>query len=214
MELLDRLLEEKRRHPGDDVLTVMLEAEEDGERLSSEEIKCLALTLLVAGTETSTHLISSGLVLLLQHPGELAKIRRNPGLIRSATDEILRYDGPVSVAMVREATENTTINGLEVSKGHQMCGLLGAGNRDPDVFPEPDRLWIDRPAPKPHLTFGAGVHVCLGAAVARLEFDIVVHTLLLDRHPELALVPDEPIEYVADFPPLRGVTRAMASVGG
>jgi len=213
MDLIGGLLEERRRQPGADMLTALLHAQEGDERLTPQEIQLLAMTLLVAGTETSTKLISTGVMHLLQHPGEVAKLQRDPGLLKPAVEELLRFDAPINASMIRVATEDTEIAGAPVGGGEQVVAFIGAGNRDPEAFDQPNRLWIDRPNPRPHLSFGNGAHFCLGSALARMQAGIVLRSLLVDRLPDLRLKPDERIEYLEDFPPLRGAARVLVCPG-
>ncbi|MER5807265.1 cytochrome P450 [Streptomyces sp. NPDC002033] len=179
------LVAAKADDPGPDLMTalVLASAEEDG--LSPEELLGMAFLLLVAGHETTVNLISSGVLALLRHPGQLAALRADPSLIDGAVEEMLRYDGPVTAAAFRHAAESVEIAGVRIPAGDSVMLSLAAASRDPGHFPEPDRFDIRRSA-QGHLAFGHGIHHCLGAPLARLEGRIAVETLLR-RLPDLAL---------------------------
>ncbi len=175
-EYLGALLEHRRRRPGDDLLSQMLAAEEGGERLNHEEIVDNAVFLFFAGFETTTSMIATGCAALLEHPGELARLCADPALAASAVHEFLRYDAPIQsrLRLVREPIE---IGGRTIRPGRLLLLLIGSANRDERHFADPDRLDLAR-SPNPHLSFGGGIHYCLGAYLADLEGEIVFDRLV------------------------------------
>ncbi len=166
----------RRASPGDDLLSLLVHAEIDGDRLSETELIANANLLLAAGHETTTHLIGNGLLALLRHPEQLQLLLDDPSLMANAIEEFLRYDGTVQF-MYREAGEDLTIGGRSIRKGQLVYLMFAAANRDPARFPEPDRLDVRR-RPDVHLAFGHGPHVCLGAALARMEAHVAFSALL------------------------------------
>ncbi|MEU8887758.1 cytochrome P450 [Streptomyces sp. NPDC048442] len=204
---LSELIEEKRRTPGDDLLSALIRTQdEDGDRLAPGELVGMAFLLLVAGHETTVNLISNGIRALLSHPDQLAALRADfDGLIDGAVEEMLRYDGPVKNATFRYTREPVEIGGLTIPARKPVLVALASGDRDPSRFPDPDRFDIRR-APQGHLAFGHGIHFCLGAPLARLEGRIAVRTLL-ERCPDLALDSDgEPWEWAPGLL-IRGVRK-------
>src|SRR5262245_18670813 len=183
-----RLLEEKRRRPGTDLLSTLVQAK-DEDRLTDDELVGLASLLFAAGFETTTNLIGNGLLGLLQHPDQLALLRSDPSLFASLPDELLRYDGTAQLA-VRFTLAPVEIGGMTIPAGQTVMPLLGAGNHDPARFPDPERLDVRRPSLEP-LTFGGGVHYCLGAALARAETEIVFRALV-ERFGEIELTGEPP----------------------
>ena len=184
------LVAERRGHPGPDLLSGLVEAEEAGDRLSELELLSTCVLLYVAGHETTVNLIGNGLLALLRHPEERQRLQDDPGLVHGAIEELLRYDGPVQRAG-RMAVVDTEIAGVPIPAGSLVLGLLGAANRDPTRFVEPDRLDLMREEPR-HLAFGSGIHYCLGASLARLEAQVAIGTVLR-RFPALSLATDHPI---------------------
>jgi cytochrome P450 len=178
-----------RAAPRDDMLTALIAAEEAGDKLNEEELLATCILLLVAGHETTVNLIGNGTLALLRHPDELRKLRENPGLIGTAVEELLRFDGPVQ-RTARIPSEDITLGGQTIGKGEMVMPFLGAADRDPAQFPDPDRLDITR-ADNRHIAFGMGIHFCLGAPLARMEGQIAINTLLA-RLPKLALATDRP----------------------
>ncbi len=180
---------QRRIKPQGDLLSALVQAEEAGDRLSEDELFANATLLLVAGNETTTNLIGNGTYALLRHPDQLQKLRENPALVASAVEEFLRYDSPVQMT-ARLLKDDLEVRGKQLRKGQMVVVFLGAANRDPAVFSEPDRLDIARTDNK-HLSFGLGSHFCLGAQLARLEARIAFETLLR-RMPNLRLDGPEP----------------------
>ncbi|MGW5779400.1 cytochrome P450 family protein [Streptomyces sp. NPDC003863] len=184
---LDGLIEDKRAAgPADDLLSGLVAARaEDGDRLSGPELRAMAYLLLIAGHETTVNLISNTVRNLLTHPEQLAALRADPDLLDGAIEESLRYDGPVETATFRVTREPVTIGDTVIPAGQSVIVGIGASDRDPARFPEPDRFDIRRDT-RGHLAFGHGIHYCLGAPLARLEGRIALRTLL-DRFPLLEL---------------------------
>jgi cytochrome P450 len=171
-ELFRALLAERRRAARADLVRL----EENGDRLTEDELVATCVLLLFAGHETTTHHIANGLAALLRFPGELEKLRRNPALAPAAVEELLRYDGPIG-AQVRIAQEPQRFHGRELRPGDRVFLMMNAANRDPRAYPEPDRVELERRGP-PHLTFGYGAHLCLGFPLARLEGQIALPAVL------------------------------------
>jgi len=162
-----QLIETRRERLADDILSDLIRAEEAGDRLSPSELLVQSVGLLIAGFETTIGLIGNGVYQLLRHPGELERLRREPGLVRTAVDECLRFDGPIG-ATLRILHEDAAFGGVTIPRDSRVVVLLEGANRDPAKFPEPDRFDIGR-SPNEHLAFGGGVHRCLGAHLARME---------------------------------------------
>jgi cytochrome P450 len=173
---LDDILAQRRKMPDDDLLSALLSVETDGDRISSAEVVDLVLLLLVAGHETTVNLIGNGVLALLQAPDQIDLLRRYPDLVRGAVDELLRFDSPVQMTQ-RIATENLELGGHSVHEGDEIVLVLGAANRDPLIFEEPDRLDLRRD-PRRHVAFGGGIHHCLGATLARMEAQVAISGLL------------------------------------
>ena len=179
-----------RRGPRrDDLLSLLIAAHDDEAALSDDELLGNLILLFIAGHETTTNLIGNGMLSLLRHPQELARLRAAPALMPGAIDEMLRFEGSVTT-VARHTTEPYAVGGTVIPPGETLFFMLGAANRDPTVFADPDRFDITR-SPNPHMGFGAGIHYCLGAPLARLEAE-VVFTRLLQRYPELALCDNAP----------------------
>jgi cytochrome P450 len=182
---LRALVEARRADPDDSLLSSLIAAEEEGDRLTQDELVSTALLLLVAGFETTVNLIGNGTVALLGAPTQWARLHEEPGLIAGAIEELLRYDSPVQMTS-RNATEDVEVAGRVVPKGANVIVLIGGANRDPEMFAEPDGLEIDRADASRHLSFSFGIHSCLGAALARLEARVVFEALT-SRFPTLEL---------------------------
>ena len=150
--------------------------EDEGERLSEDELVATCVLLLFAGHETTTHHITNGLAALLRFPAELEKLRRDPARAPAAVEELLRYDGPIG-AQVRIVQQPQVFHGRELRTGDRVFLMMNAANRDPRAYADPDRLDLDRHGP-PHLTFGFGAHICLGFPLARLEGQIALPAVL------------------------------------
>src|SRR5439155_21995889 len=179
------IITERRAKPQDDMISALARAEEAGDKLSEDELLAMVFLLLVAGHETTVNLIGNGTLALLQHPEQMAKLRDEPALIRSAVEELLRYTSPVETSTERYAREDVTIRGVTIPRGEMVFPVIASANRDERQFPNADRLDITR-EPNRHLSFGLGTHFCLGAPLARLEGQIAINTLLR-RVPELQL---------------------------
>ncbi len=183
--LLDAI-EQKRREPADDLLTALVEVEEEGDRMTEGELLSMVGLLFVAGHETTVNLIGNGTHALLDHPDQLALVRDDESVDASMADELLRYDSPVQTSG-RRLTRDTEIGGIDVAADEMVLTALGSANRDPDLWgPSADELDITRESANRHLAFGSGVHHCLGAALARLEGEIAV-SRLIRRFPDLAV---------------------------
>ncbi|KFA88079.1 cytochrome P450 [Archangium violaceum] len=173
---LEAVVERRRREPRQDLISALLEASEsEGGFLSTLDIMAFTRLLLVAGNETTTNLIGNGMVALLRHPSEWERLAADPSLLPNAIEEMLRYDSPAQ-ALVRLVMEDTELAGQALPKGSRVLLLLGAANRDPHRFPEPDRFDITREA-QGHSSFGHGIHFCLGAPLARIEAKVVFEEL-------------------------------------
>ncbi len=206
-EYLAGLAAERRRKPGDDLISALVAAEEDGEKLTEDELLTMAALLFAAGFETTTNLLSNSVVALLCNPDQLELLRLRPGTAAAAVEELLRFDSPVQL-ISRVAWDDVEIAGVPLSGGERIVAYIGAGNRDPERFAEPDRLDLGRTDNAP-LSFGGGIHYCLGAPLARLEAQIAIPALLA-RFPRLALA-GEPGR--RDSLAIRGYTALPISVG-
>ena len=202
----ESIIEQRRREPQDDMITALLNAEDEGDRLTHEELLGTLVLLLVAGNETTRNLIGNGMRALLKNPEQLRKLRDNPDLLDSAINELLRYDSPVQLDG-RLVHNDVEVAGQRISAGQRVLCAIGAANRDPTVFVEPDKLDIERNE-KSHIAFGRGIHHCLGAPLAMLEAR-AAFSALLDRFSHIELV-SEPVyrEQVV----LRGVEELWVEV--
>jgi cytochrome P450 len=182
----EQLFELRRREPGDDLTTQLVQAEEDGSKLTNEELTANIILLFGAGHETTVNLIGNGLLALHRNPDQLALLKARPDLTTNAIEEFLRYDSSVQLSGRVALEDIEDIGGRRIAKGDNVLCLLGSANRDPAVYPDrPDSLDIERPNVRP-LSFGGGIHHCLGAQLARIEAEIAISTLL-KRLPELRL---------------------------
>lgn len=193
-------LVELRRHPQDNLLSALAQAEEQGDRLTEDELFANCVLLMIAGHETTTNLIGNGILALLQNPSQREALTSNPELIVSAVEELLRYDSPVQ-KMGRIALADIQIAGKQIKQGQLVCLSFAAANRDPEQFALPQQLDINR-YPNRHLAFGHGLHYCIGAALARLEGQIVINSVLRCL-PGLQLA-NENLEWYRNFT-LRGL---------
>jgi cytochrome P450 len=182
------VIEHRRRHPGDDLLSALIAAEESGDRMTSPELLSFVTLLYVAGHETTVNLIGNGTLALLRHRDELARWRDDPTIGAKAVDELLRFDGPVQLT-VRVPLVPVRLGDVEVDPGTVVMPLLGAANHDPAMFSDPHDLRLDRPNASRHVAFSAGIHYCLGASLARLEADVAIGSLIR-RFPTLDLLDD------------------------
>jgi cytochrome P450 len=198
----EALFEQRRQDPRDDLLTLLVQAEEAGDHLTTEELRANVTLLFAAGHETTVNLIGNGIWSLLGNPSQWAAIRDDPTLIPNAIEEVLRYESPVQ-AVARTVAEPIEFGGVEFNKGNLIVALIGAANRDPDVFPDPDRMDVTRERLRP-LSFGGGIHFCIGAQLARIEAEVVFSTLLR-RMPDLTLVDGYLPQWRESFT-LRGLT--------
>ncbi len=183
-EYFEGIMEQRRRDPRDDMITALMNAEEEGDKLTHEELLGTLMLLLVAGNETTRNLIGNGMLALLRRPDQLQRLRDNPDLLDSAVNELLRYDSPVQLDG-RIAREDVEIAGSHIQAGERVISAIGAANRDPAVFTNPNALDIGR-REKSHISFGRGIHHCLGAPLAMMEGRIAFSSLL-DRFPSMSL---------------------------
>lgn len=207
-EYMSRIAAERRKQPADDLMTALVQAEDQGQRLSEQELHGTLALLLAAGNETTTNLIGNGLLALLQHPDQMNRLREQPELIDSAVEELLRWDSPVQFTM-RIPTSDVEFRGHHFRKGQAVVAVLGSANRDPAVFADPDRLDITRKENR-HLSFGSGIHFCLGAQLARLEAQIAFREILR-RLPDLHAPAFKPRWRRLTF--LRGLHRLPLKTG-
>jgi cytochrome P450 len=204
-----QLFELRRKNPGDDLTTQLVQAEEDGSKLSNEELTANIILLFGAGHETTVNLIGNGLLALYRNPDQLALLKANPQLISNAIEEFLRYDSSVQMSGRVALEDIEDLGGKRIPKGESVLCLLGSANRDPAVYPDrPERLDITRQRIRP-LSFGGGIHLCLGAQLARIEAEVAISTLLR-RLPELRLDNPENPEWRPTFV-LRGLKSLPAS---
>ena len=201
-----QLIGERRSAPRGDLLSALIATEEAGDKLSEPELVAMSILLLVAGHETTVNLIGNGMLALLRHPDQLRQLRERPDLIGSAVEELLRYDGPVQ-RTARTPSEDVTIGNRTIPGGAIVMPFIGAADRDPAQFRDPDRLDITRTENR-HIAFGLGIHFCLGAPLARIEGQIAISTLV-KRMPKLALAVERP-EHRQSLT-LRGLTALPVS---
>ena len=188
---MKELADERRKHPGDDLLTHLAQVEAEGERLNERELVATGVLILNAGHEASVNGFGNGAVQLFRHPEQLAALVADPwGLVDTAIEEMLRFDSPLHL-FERTAKTDTVVAGVEIKEGQKIAALLGSANRDPEEFTDANRFDIRRD-PNNHIAFGAGIHFCLGAPLARLELSVTVPRLL-ERLPNLQLA-GEPVQ--------------------
>ena len=207
-DYFQRLFELRRRKPGNDLTTHLVQAEENGNKLTNEELTANIILLFGAGHETTVNLIGNGLLALHRNPHQLELLKSNPSLMANAIDELLRYDSSVQVTGRTTLEDVDQIGGIPLEKGQSVICLLGSANRDPAVFPDPDRLDITRRDLRP-LSFGGGIHYCVGAQLARIEGEIAIATLFR-RWPNLQLDDVDHPDWRQTFV-LRGLNKLPAS---
>ncbi|MBX5483384.1 MAG: cytochrome P450 [Myxococcaceae bacterium] len=214
MRLLRKLIRLRRRDPGPDLVSALVQAEEQGDVLSESELVAMIFFLLLAGHETTVNLIGSGTLALLDHPDELERLRADPALIHTGIEELVRYANPVETGGPRWASEDVTLSGFTIPRGAMVLPALASANRDETVFAHPDRLDLSR-SPNRHLGFGHGAHYCLGAPLARLEGRIAI-SALVKRFPNIALdAPRASLQWRSSIA-VRGLRRlpVMLDAGG
>ena len=204
IDYLRGLFAAKRSRPDDDLITAMVQAEEGGDKLDEDELLSMVFILIVAGHITTVNLIASAVFALLTHPEQFAKLKADRSLIKNAVEETLRYWGPAETTTARFAKEEVDLGGVTIQPGEPLLAVLAAADRDPDRFADPQAFDIARADAGRHMAFGKGIHVCLGAPLARLEGQVALEALL-DRLPNLALgIPAEEVTWQASF--LRSLT--------
>lgn len=182
LHYLRGLVESQKADPGDTIIGRLLRAEDDGHRFSDEDICAQCILLLFAGLESARYLIGNGFLALFEHPGELKRLKENPSLVASAVEEFLRYDNPIQF-IARTAKEDFELKGHSIKRGAVVLPVVGAANRDPQRFQDPDRLDITRTDNK-HLAFGQGAHLCIGSTIVRVQVQMAF-SALLDRMPRM-----------------------------
>ncbi|MEU1168871.1 cytochrome P450, partial [Streptomyces sp. NPDC005921] len=187
-EYLVKLIQVKRDNPGDDLLSALIAARDEDDKLTEGELLATIYLMFSAGTETAVNLIGNGVLALLTHPGELEKLRTDRSLLPQAVEEFLRFDGPVNLATFRYTIDPVSLGDVTIPVGEVVMVSLMAANRDPDRFDNPELFDITRPIGG-QMTFGHGIHYCMGAPLARLEAEIALG-MLLDRFPDLSLACD------------------------
>jgi len=205
------LVARKRRQPGDDILSQLIAAEEGGDCLSEDELVAMVFLLIVAGFETTQHLITNGVRTLLEQPAQLDRLRADPALWDTGVDEIVRYRGPIHGTKPQYATEDVTIHGVTIPRGAPVMPLLGAANFDPRAFERPEEFDVAR-APNHHLGFGFGMHYCLGRQLALMETRIALSNLF-ERFPALHLAVDPEALEIAPLPGWHRHVSLPVSVG-
>lgn len=206
-EFFRKTVAERRRHKGTDLISLLIDIEEEGEVLTEEELHAQCVALLFAGHETTRNLIGNGMYTLLKHPGETQELRENPEMVRTAVEELLRYESPVQLT-ARVLKEDIEICGQRIPKQFSLLCILGAANRDPKVFKDPNRLDLKR-LNNQHLAFSAGPHFCIGNQLARLEGQIAILNLV-QRFPKMKLAGPPP-EWAPTFG-FRGLTSLRVRV--
>jgi cytochrome P450 len=187
---LAELIRQRRQQPREDLISALVTARDAGDRLSEEELLGTCVLLLIAGHETTVNLLGNGLLTLLRHPEQLALLKEHPESIPSAVEEMLRYESPIQRATPRFAAQPFELAGQRIEQGQQVSAVIGAANRDPAHFPDPDRFDITR-NPNRHLSFGHGIHFCLGAPLARVEARIAFGQIL-ESLPDIRLATEQP----------------------
>jgi len=216
---LEGVVADRKRAPREDLISLMVQARDEGlletfsrdpfPGISGDELTSFAQFLVLAGNETTRNAISQGMLALLQNPGELRKLQARPGLLPSAVEEILRYTSVVR-GLRRTALRDCELRGRTIREGDSVVLVYPSANRDEEVFDDPDAFRVERD-PKDHLTFGIGTHFCLGANLARMELRVVIGRIL-QRLPELALDPDDPVVFGTN-PGIASVARMPVRLG-
>jgi cytochrome P450 len=208
-EYFEAYIAQRRTSPTDDLLSSLIAARVDGTLLNDDELVAMAVTLMIGGHETTTNMITNGMLALLRHPDQLRKLRDDPQLLDSAIEEMMRYDGPTLSTFRRAVVDNEEFDGVKIAAGDFVLSMIYGANRDPRRFPEPDRFDIERPDNR-HMSFSGGIHTCPGAALSRLQARIAISSLLAAA-PELRLDIDT-LEYVPHMM-IRGVHRLPVVLG-
>lgn len=206
-EFFRKTVAERRRNKRTDLISLLIDIEEGGEVLTEEELYAQCVSLLFAGHETTRNLIGNGIYTLLRHPEQLAELRSKPEMIRSAVEEFLRFESPVQFT-ARVLKEDIEVCGQRIPKGWTILCMLGAANRDPNQFEQPNELNLSR-RNNQHLAFGAGIHFCIGAQLARLEGQIAIQSLI-QRFPKMKLATAQP-QWASTFG-LRGLTTLPVNI--
>jgi cytochrome P450 len=208
-EYFERLIAERRRRPADDLLSALVAVEDQGDSLSEDELLATLILLLVAGHETTVNLIGNGVLALLRHPDQLARLRRDPSLVKNAVEEVLRWDAPVQLDG-RTALEDIDVGGVTVPRGNQAIVVIAAANRDDAHVADGDTFDITRPDIR-HLSFAFGPHYCLGAPLARAEAQVAIAGVI-ERYPNLRLPADDSGLRYRDTLVLRGLEALPVEV--
>jgi cytochrome P450 len=206
LKYLRRHIEQCRQHPRPGLMTDLVQAEQDGDKLSEDELLAMAFLLLFAGFETTVHLLSGGALALLKAPGQKERLLNDWSLLPPAVEELLRFVSPVQMSETRYVIRDLEFHGQPLRRGDSIVALLGAANADPARFPDPAKLDLSR-SPNPHVSFGSGIHFCLGAQLARLEAQVGFERLFT-RSPRLALaVADSELKYSGNM-----ILRALVAL--
>lgn len=209
-EYFRKIIMKRREDPQDDLISALIQAEEDHQHLSEDDVLSFCWLLLVAGNETTTNLISNTVLTLLEQPNEFERLRNNMELLPAAIEETLRYRSPVQ-AMFRFAKQDIEMSGTTIPEGSRIIAWIGSANRDPDKFAIPEQFDMNR-NPNPHIAFGHGIHFCLGAPLARMEAKIAL-SLLLSRISQFERINDEPLEMARGFI-VHGVKNLPLKIAG
>lgn len=209
-DYVDELIAQRRAEPRDDLLTALVQAEREGDRLDATELTSTVCVFIGAGIENTKHYIGACIAWLLRHPDQLARVQQDPALFDSAIEEVLRLEPPVQVSVPRLVLEDTELLGVTLRRGEHVCPVVGAANRDPLAYTDPDAFDVGRHGP-PNLSLASGAHFCTGAGLARLEAAVTVDRFLR-RFPEARLVDVEPPVRDDIRPSLRGYARLLVDV--
>jgi cytochrome P450 len=209
-DYVDELIAARRAEPRDDLLTALVQAERDGDSLDAMELTSTVCVFIGAGIENTKHYIGACIAWLLRHPEQLARVQADASLLPTALEEVLRLEPPVQVALPRVVLEDTELAGVALRTGERVCAVVGAANRDPAAYPDPDTFDVARHGP-PNLSLAQGAHFCTGAGLARLEAAVAVDRFLR-RFPHARLVDDPPPVRDDIRPSLRGYRRLLVEV--